>query len=46
MEKVFFSNKDNSCCMLVVSKEKSFDKSLKGDFNLEKNLINIKKNNI
>ena len=46
MEKVFFSNKDNSCCMLVVSKEKSFDKSLKGDFNLEKNLINRKKNDL
>ena len=45
MEKVFFSSKDNSCCMLVVSKEKSFDKSLKGDFNLEKNMIN-KKNNL
>ena len=43
MEKVFFSNKDNSCCMLLVSKEKSFDKSLKGDFNLEKNLINRNK---
>ena len=46
MEKVFFSNKDNGCCMLVVSKEKSFDKSLKGDFNLEKNLINRKKNDL
>ena len=46
MEKVFFSNKDNSCCMLVVSKEKSFDKSLKGDFNLEKNLINRNQNDL
>ena len=46
MEKVFFSNKDNSCCMLVVSKEKSFDKSLKGDFNLEKNLIKRNKNDL
>ena len=46
MEKVFFSNKDNGCCMLVVSKEKSFDKSLKGDFNLEKNLIKRNKNDL
>ena len=29
--------------MLVVNKEKSFDKSFKGDFNLKDNLINRKK---
>ena len=28
--------------MLVVDKNKSFDKSLKGDFNIENNLINRK----
>ena len=33
--------------MLVVNKEKSFDKGFKGDFNLENNLINKKnKNNL
>jgi MurNAc alpha-1-phosphate uridylyltransferase len=31
--------------MLVVKKEKSFDKSFKGDFNLEDNLINRKNKN-
>ena len=30
------------CLLLVVSKEKSFDQSFKGDFNLKKNLINRK----
>ena len=40
MEKNFFSDKESKCSLLVVSKEKSFDKSFKGDFNLNKNLIN------
>ena len=40
MEKLFFQNKKNKCCLLVVKKEKSFDKSFKGDFNLKNNLIN------
>ena len=34
MEKIFFENKKSKCSILVVKKEKSFDKSLKGDFNL------------
>ena len=39
MEKNFFENKKNKCSLLVVNKTKSFDKSYKGDFNLENNLI-------
>ena len=43
MEKLFFENKKSKCSLLVVNKEKSFDKSLKGDFNLRNNLIERKK---
>ena len=39
MEKEFFKNKKNKCFLLVVNKDKSFDQSFKGDFNLENNLI-------
>lgn len=39
MEKNFFENKKSKCLILVVKKEKSFDKSIKGDFNLINNLI-------
>jgi|TARA_B100001964_G_scaffold244326_1_gene325356 MurNAc alpha-1-phosphate uridylyltransferase len=42
MEKEFFINKKNKCFLLVVNKNKSFDRSFKGDFNLENNLINRK----
>ena len=42
MEKFFFENKKTKCSILVVKKEKSFDKSLKGDFNLLNNLIERK----
>ena len=42
MEKAFFENKKNKCSLLVVNKEKSFDKSFKGDFNLKNNLISRK----
>ena len=42
MEDNFFSSKENKCSMLVVDKLRSFDKNLKGDFNLEKNLIKRK----
>ena len=42
MENNFSLNKDK-CCLLVVDKEKSFDKNLKGDFNLKSNLIKRKK---
>ena len=41
VQKVFFENK-KKCLLLVVNKEKSFDQSFKGDFNLKNNLI-IKK---
>ena len=43
MESNFNSSK-KKCAMLVVDKEKSFDKNFKGDFNLENNLIK-KENN-
>ena len=42
MEKLFFENRKNKCFLLVVNKEKSFDQSFKGDFNLKNNLINRK----
>ena len=42
MEKLFFENKKNKCSLLVVDKRKSFDQSLKGDFNLKDNLISRK----
>ena len=40
MEKIFLNNKKNKCFLLVVNKNKSFDKSFKGDFNLKDNLLN------
>ena len=39
MEEMYFLNKINNI-LLLVNKKLSFDKNLKGDFNLEKNLIN------
>ena len=39
MENFFLTNSKTKCLMLVVDKLRSFDKSLKGDFNLDKNLI-------
>jgi len=42
MEKAFFENKKSKCSLLVVNKQKSFDQSFKGDFNLKDNLINRK----
>ena len=42
MEEKFFINKKNKCFLLVVNKNKSFDRSFTGDFNLENNLINRK----
>ena len=41
LEKDFFIKK-SKCSMLVVNKQKSFDKSFSGDFNLENGLINRK----
>tara|TARA_Y100000590_G_scaffold464015_1_gene632344 strand:+ start:531 stop:1229 length:699 start_codon:yes stop_codon:yes gene_type:complete len=43
MENFFLKNKKNKCLLLLVNKEKSFDESLRGDFNLKKNLISRKK---
>ena len=37
-----FINKKNKCFLLIVNRDKSFDKSFKGDFNLENNLISRK----
>ena len=45
MRKKFLLNKNCKCSMLVVDKEKSFDKSFKGDFNLINNLISRKEKN-
>ena len=42
MEKSFFENKKSKCSLLVVNKQKSFDQSFKGDFNLKDNSINRK----
>ena len=42
LEDIFFSNKNCKCALLVVDKDKSFDKKIKGDFNLKMNLINKK----
>ena len=41
MQKVFFESK-KKCLLLVVNKEKSFDHSIKGDFNLKDSLIDRK----
>ena len=41
MQKVFFENKQK-CLLLVVNKEKSFDRTFRGDFNLKDNLIDRK----
>ena len=44
MEKEFFVNTTAECSLLVVNKEKSFDKLFEGDFTLENKLIGRKKN--
>tara|TARA_Y100000590_G_scaffold420949_1_gene524146 strand:- start:60 stop:749 length:690 start_codon:yes stop_codon:yes gene_type:complete len=43
MESSFFSNKEK-CHLLVVNKKKSFDKNIKGDFNLQNTLIKKEEN--
>ena len=43
MEEFFLRKKNDKCILLVVDKKKSFDTSLKGDFNLENNLLSKKK---
>ena len=45
LKEIFFSKKNSKCILLVVNKEKSFDKSFQGDFNLINNLINRNKTN-
>ena len=40
MEEKFLQNKKNKCLLLVVNKNKSFDKTFKGDFDLKKDLLN------
>ena len=40
MKENLASNHQFKCSMLVVKKEKSYDKNFKGDFNLKNNLIN------
>ena len=42
MEEEFFTNKRSKCFLHVVNKNKCFDKSFKGDFNLKNSLINRK----
>ena len=41
-----FNNSKKKCSLLVVNKQKSFDKNLKGDFNLQNGLISRNKNEI
>ena len=43
MENNFFLNK-KECHLLIVNKEKSFDKNIKGDFNLQNTLIKREQN--
>jgi len=42
IEKKFYLNQEK-CILLVVNKKKSFDRNLKGDFNIKNDLINRKK---
>ena len=44
MEKIFLENTKNKCLLLVVNKKKSFDLTIKGDFNLKNGLISRKIN--
>ena len=39
-ERLFFESKKNKCLLLIVNKNKSFDPSFLGDFNIENKLIN------
>ena len=39
-----YSYKNNKCTLLVVNKKKSFDSFIKGDFNLDKNIISRRDN--
>jgi MurNAc alpha-1-phosphate uridylyltransferase len=39
MKKLFFENTKTYCSILLVNKQKSFDKNFKGDFNLKNNVV-------
>ncbi len=39
LESIFFNDKKIKCMLLLVDKQKSFDQTLKGDFDLKDNLI-------
>jgi len=43
MEKLFTKSKKSKCLLLVVNRNRSFDKSFKGDFKLKNNFITRKK---
>ena len=45
MERIFFEDKKKECLLLLVDKRKSFDKSFRGDFNLENYQVNRKNDN-
>ena len=45
MKNKFISNEKEKCLLLLVNKKKSFDKTFKGDFSLEKDLINRQNEN-
>jgi len=46
LEKLFQNDKNVKCSILTVKKNRSFDQSFKGDFNLEVNKITRKGNNL
>ena len=46
MEKLFKTEKNIQCSLLVVKKDRSFDQSFKGDFSLNMNKISRKPNNL
>ena len=47
MENFFLKNGKNKCSLLVVNKKKSFDQSIKGDFNLNNfSICRKKKDNL
>ena len=45
MERIFFEDKKKECLLLLVDKRKRFDKSFRGDFNLENYQVNRKNDN-
>ena len=45
MKNFFLNNKETKALLLIVNKDKSFDTSFKGDFNLENNFVTRKNQN-